>query len=266
MKIHQIIIILALALSLAACKSSVIDASSYEKMSNSFNDILSSLPDEEKKQFLHAYSSIVYTYQNHVAFREKGDTKQIIQKRLDSKISGMNASQILEVYKEVRKKRALWDIEKIEENLLNDQEKDKQLNLVTIDRYKLYMGKDGRLDRMFLDAVIKNNSKYKLSSAVFLLRVGSSYSDTLLPPQRNIYVEFPEALEQGHEILKKIDLGYPSSQRYLPKDPILVKQATSRITGNNGVDISANRYPKVSDLKRQLKKARKDFENEFSQQ
>ncbi len=265
MKIQRIIVILILAMSLAACKSTVVDASTYDKMTSSFKDMLSSLPDEERKQFFNAYSSIIYSYQNHVAFRDKGDTREVIQKRLNSKIGGMNASQILDEYKKVKKKRALWDIQEIEKNLLKGQDSDKQLSLVTIDSYKLYLGKDGYLDRIFLDAVIKNNSKYKLSSAVFLLRVGSSYSDTLLPPQRNIYIEFPSGLESGHEVMKKIDLGYPSSQRYLPKEPILAEQATSRITGD-GIDISANRYPTISVLEQSLKKAKKYFEDEFQQQ
>ena len=263
MKITQLFILLISISLLISCKDAVINASTYETMTSSYNTMLSSLPDEEKKQFSHAYNSIIFSYQNHVAFREKGDTRKIIQKRLSSKIGGMNASQIIKEYQIVRKKRALWDIKQLEKNIATIKNNDNQLSLVTIDQYKLYVEKDGRLNRIFLNLVIHNGSKYKLTSASFLIRVGSSYSDTLSPQKKTVFVIFSEGLEPGKDAHKKIDLGYPSSQLYLPKDPILEEYTTSRISGLD-VDLNRNIYPTLEILTKTLEQKNKEYLIEFS--
>jgi len=262
MKTFQLLTLLACTTFLISCKDPVINASTYEVMNNSYKNILSSLSNEEKKQFNHAYNTIVFSYQNHVAFRKKGDTREVIQERLEALIDGMNSSQVIEVYNRVGKKRALWDIQKLEKNIINIKDDKKQLGLVTIDQYKLYIEKDGKLDRMYLDMVIHNGSKYKLRKADFLIRIGSSYSDTLAPEKRNIYVIFPEGLEQGKDIFKKVDLGYTSSHSYLPKEPMLTEYFASRIGGND-VDINSNINPTLSDLIKGLKVKKSEYEKNF---
>lgn len=262
MKTFQLLTLLACTTFLISCKDPVINASTYEVMNSSYKNILSSLSNEEKEQFSHAYNTIVFSYQNHVAFRKKGDTREVIQERLEALIDGMNSSQVIEVYNRVGKKRALWDIQKLEKNIINIKDDKKQLGLVTIDQYKLYIEKDGKLDRMYLDMVIHNGSKYKLRKADFLIRIGSSYSDTLAPEKRNIYVIFPEGLEQGKDIFKKVDLGYTSSHSYLPKEPILTEYLASRIGGND-VDINSNIHPTLSDFKKGLKVKKSEYEKKF---
>lgn len=263
MKLIQLFILLTCITLLTACKEPTINASTYETMRSSYKDMLSSLPDKEKKQFSHAFNSIVFTYQNHVDFREKGDTREIIQKRLKLKIDGMNSSQVFEEYKKVRKKRALWDIAQAKKRIIHIENEYKQLDKVVIKQYELYMEKDGRLDRMFLNAVIHNGSKYKLSDALFTIRIGSSSSDTLSPERRDIYVTFPEGLESGFEVTKKIDLGYPTSQKYLPQNPFLFDHKTSRASGK-GFDLNRNIYPTLDDLKKRLKQLKSKYSDEFS--
>ena len=264
MKNVRFFILLISMVFLVACGDPVMHASSYEMMTSSYKNMLHSLPDNEKQPFIKAYNSIVYSYQNHIAFREKGDTREVIQQRLEHLIDGMNASQIIGEYKKLRRKRALWDIHKLEKEILKKEDDKKQLDLVTIRKYKLYLQKDGKLDRMFLDMVVYNGSKYNLKSISFLIRVGSSYSDTVLPQKRDILLMFPNGLESGKEAFKKIDLGYPSIQRYLPKEPLLSEYSTSGIRGDK-VDIVPNIYPTLSDLNRRLNFKKANFQKEFGE-
>lgn len=251
MKKTQMLVLANSIIFLVACSEPVIDASTDSKMIESYEEIYKSLPDEKKEQFKFSYGSILYSYRTHRAYRKTDDTKEIIRKRIENAINGKNADQIIEEYTKVQRTRSLWAIQDIEKQIAKREEDKEQLARVKIDRYELYLAQDGMRDRMFLDAVILNDSKYKLSSAVFDIRVGSSFSHTLLPQKRSIYVEFPEGLEQGSNILRTIDLGHPTPQRYLPQGPILSEYSTSRIAGA-GMDISANIYPAVSDLEKTL--------------
>lgn len=135
------------------------------------------------------------------------------------------------------------------------------MNSVVIKKYKLYTEKDGDSDRIFLDALIHNGSKYNLTIADFLIRIGSSYSDGL-QSKRSIFVTFPEELELGQDILKKIDLGYSSPQNQLPREPMLVDSTVSRIGGNN-ISVDSNIHPTLSNLEKGLKSKKSDYRQRY---
>jgi len=263
MKKVQLSILLACMALLISCTEPVMDASSYVAMKNSYKKILSSLPNEEKQLFSDAYNSIVVNYLNHAAFREKGETRKISQKRLERVIGGMNASQIIEVSNRALKASISWDIQDLEKRINKIKDYNKQLDLVTINQYKLYTEKDGGVDRMFLDIVIHNGSKYKLAIADLSIRVGSSYSDTL-SPQKHLFVTFPKGLEKGQDILKKIDLGYLSSDNYFPKKPILKEYLITKVGGNNVSNASFRRT--LPDLKKALKSKRSKYMRKYGKE
>jgi len=264
MRKSRVLLLVSIIALLIACGEPVIDASTNDSMSKSYDRIYDSLSDEKREEFKFAYGSIVNSYRTHRAFRTTEDTKETIHRRLESAIQNKNADQILEEFRKVRKTRGLWEIQRIEKQIAKLLEDKKQLERVEIDKYKLYMDKDGMLDRIFLDAVISNGSIYNLTSAVFTIRIGSSFSNTLLPQKRTIYFEFPEGLGQGSEIATTIDLGQPTFQRYLPRDPVLSEHSISRISGEE-IDISAIVYPKVSDLEKTLMTKKNDYKNEFGE-
>lgn len=247
---------------LAACTNPIIDASTPESMEYSAAKIVSSLPDKDKESFHQAYSSIVFSYRSHVAFVEEGDTRDVIEKRLRQKIDGLNSRQILEEYEKVKKKSALWSIKIIERDIEKAKNDRDQINLVTIDQYKLYMGKDGVLDRMYMDLTVHNGSIYNLKDFLFSIRLGSSTKDTLLPQKMDIYVHISEGLEAGGRSGKQIDLGEPSYQMYFPENPVVSEYSTVRITGND-VDINSNIYPSLPELEKRLVLAKVKFEEDF---
>ena len=262
MKIFQIVLFLACGL-LVACGEPLMDASTKESRITSYKKIYNSLPETEKKLFRLAYRTIEFTYRNHQAFRKKDETKEIVNKRIKTLIDGKNSRQIVEEYKKIRRIRALWDIDQAKKRIVDIENRYKQLDKVVIKQYELYMGKDGKLDRMFLRAVIQNGSKYRLSDALFTIRIGSSSSDTLSPRTKRLYVQFPEELEPGFEVTKKIDLGYPTSQKYLPQNPVLAEYTTSRITGRE-LDLNRNISPTLEDLKKRLELKKSKYSSEFN--
>lgn len=263
MKTVKLLILFISFTFLVSCSDPVLNASSYEVMRDSYKTILYSLPNEEKTQFSDAYNNIVVAYLNHPAFTKKGEKREIRQKRLESVIGGMNAQQIIDASKDIWKKRAVWDIRDLEKRIAKIKKNNQQLKLVSIDEYKLYVEKDGNADRIFLDIVIHNGSKYKLTIADFLITIGSSYSDGISPIKKSFYVTFPEGLKQGQTVSKKIDLGYSSSQNYLPKEPILEEYITSKVAGNN-IHIDSNIHPTLSDLEKWLKSKKIKYEESFS--
>ena len=262
MKIFQIVLLLACGF-LVACGEPTMDASTKQSTVNSYKKIYNSLPENEKEVFRLAYGTIVFTYRNHQNFRKKGDTEELVNKRIRAVIDGKNSKQIVEEYKKIRKIRALWDIEQAKKRIVSIENEYKQLDKVVIKQHKLYMGKDGRLDRMFLRAVIHNGSKYNLSDALFTIRIGSSSSDTLSPETKRIYVRFPGGLNSGVEVTKKIDLGYPTSQKNLPQNPVLAEYTTSRVSGR-GFDLNRNISPTLDDLKKRLELKKSEYSSEFN--
>jgi|AntRauTorcE11897_2_1112592.scaffolds.fasta_scaffold25449_3 hypothetical protein len=83
-----------------------------------------------------------------------------------------------------------------------------------------------------------------------------------MPQKRDIYINVPEGLGNGRAVSKKVDLGEPSSHRYLPKNPVLAEYTTSRLSGKD-VDISSNVFPALADLEKRLELKKGEFEKEF---
>lgn len=264
MKFLQHLLVLFSFLLLTSCSEPVMDATDEETMKQSFKNMLNSLPAEEKKQFFKAYHKVVYAYKSHKGFKQKGDSKELIQSRINDLINQKTVTEIIEQAKIIKKKKAQYKIKNIEAQLLARKDDNKQLSLAKINQYKLYMTTDGFFDQIFLDVVIYNGSKYDLSHLVLAITIGSSMSHTLISPEKHIYLEFPETLKAGELTSKLIDLGRATDRFYLPKDPILAKYTTTSLEiAKEERDILKNQYPRVADLKKMLLEKKQEYQTEY---
>ena len=251
-------------LALTACSDPVIDASTEKSMKTSFDKIYQALPGDEKAEFKFSYGGILYAYKTSRSFKKKGDSKALINKRIKAAINGKNAQEINGIYRGVKKTKSLWAIQSIKNQIEKRADDVKQLKTVTIESYDLTLVPDGSREQMFLQATIYNGSKYTLSDALFVIRIGSSFSDTLLSQNRNVYVAFPDGLEQGSSVIKNIDLGRPTAHFYLPRKPVIAEYLTGRITGK-GVDITARLHPDITFLEETLREKERKHNDEFSE-
>ena len=258
--VHMVLILSLLALT--ACSDPVIDASTEKSMKTSFEKIYQALPGDQKAEFKFSYGAILYAYRTSRSFKKKGDSKALINKRIKAAINGKNAQEINSIYRDVKKTKSLWAIQNIKNQIEQRADDVKQLKTVIIESYDLRLAPDGSRERMFLQATIYNGSKYTLSDVLFVIRIGSSFSDTLLSQNRNLYITFPDGLEQGHSVIRNIDLGRPTAHFYLPRKPVIAEYLTGRITGQ-GVDITARLHPDIAFLEKTLREKEREHNDAF---
>ena len=192
-------LILSALIFIASCapfSEPTLDSSSEANLRASLAEIISALPENERREASLEFSRIENTYLGHLAFRYEGEDRSARQRRFMNAVSGMNAEAISLEAERVQQAWRLGDLLGIRADYKYYQEALSVLSKVELLSYEL-IRTDKNIAKAKLEAVVRNDSAYPIYSAVFTADMFDQNGESVGPYQ--MYFEIPDGLHPGEQ-------------------------------------------------------------------
>ncbi len=201
---YKLFFLVFLAVLLTACGNSELDATSEESLKESSEDLIDSLPTDQRKSFKDDLRRFIFWHHSNKAFRKKGDTDEIARQRVAVKLHGKNAEGFMLEYKKAQKINALWKMEYYKQSQEPHKYGNKQRARVHLDGYRIYTRKDD--GKYYIDFAVLNNSAHTLREVIFNVVVVPKNSQASWEVDKLLRIDFPDGLPVGVRSVKTMQL------------------------------------------------------------